>query len=244
MSSGAPDQVGSFHLIRALASISLIAGILVVFVFQLTQPRIEDNRRRAIERAVLQVVPGSVSRRDFVLDEQGLHAIAEKDGKSTVKLYSAYDKDGRFSGIALEASAQGYQAIIRLLYGYQPSCQCITGIKVIQATETPGLGDLIAKDPDFLANFEALDASLKPDHSALINAIVTVKHGRKREPWQIDAISGATVSSMAVGKALNQSASEYLPRLWRHLQQLEQTTFDRHEQPVTSTESNRLESDS
>jgi len=51
---------------------------------------------------------------------------------------------------------------------------------------------------------------------------VTVKHGSKTEPWQIDAISGATVSSKAVGKALNDSAQRLLPAIVRNLAVLEQ----------------------
>jgi len=87
-------------------------------------------------------------------------------------------------------------------------------------TETPGLGDKIATDPAFLANFEALDARLNAVGTALANPIVTVKRGRKTEPWQIDAISGATISAKAVGKALNESTQRLLPRLVPHVSEL------------------------
>ena len=56
-----------------------------------------------------------------------------------------------------------------------------------------------------------------PDAAALAHAIVTVKHGNKIEAWQIDAISGATVSSRAVGKALNDSAQLLVPRIQAQL---------------------------
>ena len=55
---------------------------------------------------------------------------------------------------------------------------------------------------------------------ALVNPIVTVKHGAKQHPWEIDAISGATISAKAVGKALNQSAQSLLPKLLPLVQQL------------------------
>jgi electron transport complex protein RnfG len=86
------------------------------------------------------------------------------------------------------------------------SLAAIIGLQVLSSNETPGLGDKIEKDPDFRANFTALDASLKQE-------IVTVKNGEKTEPWQIDGISGATVSSKAVGKALNESAQFWIPTL-------------------------------
>ncbi len=65
--------------------------------------------------------------------------------------------------------------------------------------ETPGIGDKILTDKDFLANFNALDVQLNADLTALANEVKTVKHGTKTEPWQVDAISGATITSRAVG---------------------------------------------
>jgi electron transport complex protein RnfG len=84
------------------------------------------------------------------------------------------------------------------------------------------LGDKIITDADFVANFDALDARLSSDGQALANEIVTVKHGTKQNPWEIDAISGATISSKAVGKAINQSAKQLLPQLVPHLDKLVQ----------------------
>ncbi len=130
--------------------------------------------------------------------------------------------DGKLRGIALEGAAQGYQDVIKLLYGYDPYCQCITGIKILKMTETPGLGDKIAKDPEFLANFDSLDAQLDSVGTALAEPIVTVKAGTKQHPWEIDAISGATISSNAVGRALNESAQRMAPLIQRYLPELEQ----------------------
>ncbi|WP_428623646.1 RnfABCDGE type electron transport complex subunit G [Sedimenticola sp.] len=208
-------QVSSFVLIRTLGLIALVSGLLVVLVFEWTKPAIEQNKREMIERAVFQVVPGATQRRDFVVTANGIARTG--DG---ITVYAAYDDDNKLRGIAAEAAAQGYQDVIRLLYGYNPECQCITGIRVLKLSETPGLGDKIITDADFVANFNALDASVNASMSALANAIVTVKHGRKQNPWEIDAISGATISSKAVGKALNDSAQQLLPLLVPHIKEL------------------------
>jgi len=50
--------------------------------------------------------------------------------------------------------------------------------------------------------------------------VKTVKHGSKTNPWEIDAISGATVTSKAVGKGINDSAQRLLPLMVPHLDQL------------------------
>lgn len=210
----------SLAMIRALGVIATLSGVLVVLVYQFTQPLIAENKRRAIERAVFQVIPGAVERRDFVVTDNGLESGQQATG---TQIYAGYDGQGELKGIATEAAARGYQDVIRILYGYNPTCECITGISILQSTETPGLGDKIGTDPDFLANFDALDASLNDTRSALRNAIVTVKHGAKTQPWQIDAISGATISAKAIGKMLNDSAQSLLPRLARHTSKLKVT---------------------
>lgn len=205
-----PAPVSSLRMVQVLGGIAMLSGFLVVLTYQLTLPRIQLNKQRAIERAVFQVVPGAVERRDFLVDENGVRP-ASAGGNGT-RVYAAYDAEGKLKGIAAEAAARGYQDVVRLLYGYSPACDCITGFAVLQSTETPGLGDKITKDTKFLANFP-LDARVSADARSLANAIVTVKHGKKTDPWQIDAISGATITSVAVGKALNGSAQTLVPQL-------------------------------
>ena len=93
----------------------------------------------------------------------------------------------------------------------------IIGLQVLESKETPGLGDKIETDPDFLQNFERLDVSLANDQSALANPIVPVKHGEKTHPWEVDGITGATISSVAMAKILNGSAQYWAPRIRANL---------------------------
>jgi len=220
--SNLPPVTPTFAMVRTLAGIAMLAGLLVVLVFQWTKPIIAENKRIAIEQAVSRVVPGAVSKRDFMLGSEGLFADNDSVAGQVEQIYVAYDKAGGFRGIALEAAAAGYQDVIRILYGYNPACQCVTGIKVLKMAETPGLGDKIAFDPTFLKNFEALDGTLNSAGDGLQNAIVTVKQGSKRQPWQIDAISGATVSSNAIGRMINKSGQRMFPLINRHPEVLTQ----------------------
>jgi len=210
----------SVAMLRTLSLVAGISGLLVVLAYQLSMPLIAENKRIAIERALFKVIPGAVSRRNFRVTERGIVPAAEgvTDGPL---IYAGYDDQGRLSGIALEAAAQGYQDVIRLLYSVDPACQCIRGIEVLKMAETPGIGDKIAKDPAFLENFSALDVRLNSAGSGLAHDIVMVKHGTKSEPWQIDAISGATISSRAVARMLNDSARQLLPQIFPHIDQLQ-----------------------
>jgi Na+-translocating ferredoxin:NAD+ oxidoreductase subunit G len=104
-------------------------------------------------------------------------------------------------GAGLPGAARGYQDVIQFLFGYDPECECIIGSKVLKSTETPGAGGQDRHDPVFLENFVALDASLNPEGTGLANPIVLSPSGTKTEPWQIDGISGATISGKAMARA-------------------------------------------
>ncbi len=215
----APPLPSSGRLIATLAGIAMMSGLLVVLVVQVTAPRIAHNERVAVEKAIFSVLPGAVTRANYLVTSNGLTSL-EQDQTSEANVYAGYDEDGRLVGLALEGEARGYQDVVALMYGYNPDTECITGITVLQSTETPGLGDKIETDPEFQENFDCLKAELNEEGTDLKHDIVTVKHGEKTEPWQIDGVSGATVTSKAVGTALRRSTNKLLPLLHDHLDQL------------------------
>ena len=87
----------------------------------------------------------------------------------------------------------------------------------MESKETPGLGDKIEKDPAFLENFEQLDVALANDGAELRNAIVTVKQGEKENAWEVDGITGATISSRAIGDILRESTDYWVPLLHENM---------------------------
>lgn len=107
----------------------------------------------------------------------------------------------------------GYADTIHVLYGYDLDAQTIAGLVVLQSKETPGLGDKIEKDPAFLKNFEALDVRLDAQGAGLANEVVAVKSGAKTKAYEVDGITGATISSKAIAALLQVSASRWAPRL-------------------------------
>jgi electron transport complex protein RnfG len=130
-------------------------------------------------------------------------------------VHAGYAEDGSLVGVAVQAQGMGYQDVIRILYGYDPARDAIIGMQVLASKETPGLGDKIEKDPAFLANFDALDVSLAPDGRSLQHEIAAVKGGEKSHPWQIDGITGATISSKAIAAMLRESSAQWVPAIHR-----------------------------
>ncbi|MBO0612136.1 RnfABCDGE type electron transport complex subunit G [Thiothrix fructosivorans] len=202
----------STSMIVTLGFVTALSGFLIVTAYQTTKPAIEENKRLRIQQTVLEVIKGATAYKPFVITANGDLLEATPDLKGT-NVYAGYDAQGKLMGLAAEGRAQGYSGSVETIYAYSPACECITGVKVIKQTETPGLGDKVITNKDFVANFEKLDAKLDAAGKALANAIVTVKHGSKKNPWEVDAISGATISSRAIAKGLNGSAQEVLPKV-------------------------------
>lgn len=216
----AAELTSSRAMILTLGLVATLCGILIVTAYEGTLPAVNANKRIKLERAVFQVIPGASSMKEFVATTSGIQPASDDAPAGAVKFYAAYDKAGALKGIAAEGAATGYADLVRVLYAYDPDRQVITGIGVVSMRETPGIGDRILTDKDFIKNFEALDVSLAPDMKSLAHAVVTVKHGTKQHPWQIDAISGATVTSKAVGKGINDSTQRLLPLLVPNLAKL------------------------
>lgn len=197
-------------MVATLAAVAAMSGLLIVTVYQVTLPRIKANKARALREAVYQVVPQTKRIRTYVPREDGSLALLEGEDDKAVKFHAGYSEQGKLLGVALEAQGQGYQDVIKVLYGYDPVKEQIVGLKVLESKETPGLGDKIGKDPAFLSNFTALDVALAEDGKTLARKLVVVKNGKKTKPWEIDGITGATISSKAIGKILNDSAASRL----------------------------------
>lgn len=206
-------------MVAVLSGVAALSGLLIVGVFQFTLPFIDANREAMIERAIFTVVPGGASKQVYGYTGNGIEPSPAAAGFGD-RFYAVYDESGALKGVALETSAQGYQDVIRILYGYDPDRQIVTGITVLESKETPGLGDKIGKDPAFLANFDALDAAADPATNLLHNTIVAVKSGQKEDPWEIDGIAGATISSVAIANMLDLGLRRDLPRLRPHIDEL------------------------
>jgi electron transport complex protein RnfG len=111
-------------------------------------------------------------------------------------VYGGYDEQGDFVGYAMPGAGPGFQDTIALLYGYLPHDKKVVGMEILESRETPGLGDKIYKDADFVAEFS--DLSVEPE-------IVAVKKGTGTLDNHVDAITGATISAKAVVRIINET---------------------------------------
>ncbi|MBM3243339.1 MAG: RnfABCDGE type electron transport complex subunit G [Candidatus Omnitrophica bacterium] len=105
-----------------------------------------------------------------------------KDGGETV-YYRCLDSEGKFIGVAFKASGKGYAGEVKTLVGMLKNGE-ITGIKILSQNETPGLGSRITAS-SFTSQFK--------DKGSLAN---------------VEAITGATISSRAVIDSVKKRAEE------------------------------------
>lgn len=209
-----PASPGPAKIYGVVLGVGLLCALAIVLVYEVTKPIIRANRIAMRQRAILEVLPGATTSGAFLLDGatgelQSQPPASESEGL----IFAGYADDGSLVGLAIETQGMGYADIIRVLYGYSFDKQAVIGTRVLESRETPGLGDQIEKNETFLANFEALDVSLDKDTTALANPIAFVKPGEKTNAWEIDGITGATISSRAMAKMLRESTATWIPKL-------------------------------
>jgi electron transport complex protein RnfG len=202
-------KTSPWQMYRAIVGIGAFCALLIVSVFMATAPRIAENQARFLAAAVSEVLPAAVTTVAVDIGENG--ELVETSETLTLPAFLGYGADGELVGAVVTGQGMGYQDNIRILFSYSFEKKAIIGFKVLDSKETPGLGDKVEKEPHFLANFDALDARVSEDGNSLANVIVTVKQGEKTEPWQLDGITGATITSDAIGMILNNSAQLWVP---------------------------------
>ncbi len=216
-----PSDQSPLRIYAIVLSVGVLCSLAIVTTYEWTRPIIAQNRIEQRRRAILDVVPQADSIQAFAFDEdeQSFRPVPENSDDGGL-VFAGFNDSGDLVGLALAARGMGYQDSIELLYGYDPASERVVGIRVLESRETPGLGDRIETDEDFLENFKQLDVSVAEDGQSLAHEITFVKPGEKEEAWQIDGITGATISSRAVAEMLRESTNTWLPRVQRSLNNL------------------------
>jgi electron transport complex protein RnfG len=181
---------GMLKLVATLTFAGMISGLAIVGSYVATLPKIQPTSRRPS------------SGRSSTCCRDRLIAV-EAPAKGEKAIYAAYDSTGAFVGFAIPSEGPGFQDTIQLIYGFKTTDRKIVGMQVLDSRETPGLGDKILKDEKFLAEFHAL--TVTPE-------VVAIK-GQGTNPNEVDAITGATISSKAIVKIINAANVEWLGRL-------------------------------
>jgi electron transport complex protein RnfG len=208
------EKVG-WPMYRTLVGIGLICALVIVTTFEATFPIIKVNRQRALEAAIYRVLADTKSFAALTLNGESLdrkNHLQKASKSSSPTIYACFDAQQRLIGFAIPAQGMGYQDAIDLLYGYSTQSESIKGLVVLQNRETPGLGSKI-ESRRFLENFSNIEINLKSIGDQWQHPLELIRNTHKTHSRQIDAITGATISSQAVVSILNRSLAFWLPIL-------------------------------
>ena len=198
------ETVSTFRLVATLAIAGALAGLLIVLVNQHTKPIIDKYKAEQLQIAVYEVLPDVERYNTFYLVDDALSLSLPDGAKESEykRIYVGYDSASKVSGVAISRGESGFQDVVQVIFGFDPVSGKLSGMKVLDSKETPGLGDKIFKDLDFVKQFFA-----GPE-----TPLVGVKSGAgKGQPNEIDTITGATISSKVVISIINNGLKEWRP---------------------------------
>lgn len=174
-----------------LFAITLIAGLALGFVNELTKEPIAYQQELKIQKACTTVFTDAASFE--VLPVQGG---AMANGVEIGTIYKALAEDGTLLGYVINTtSSEGYGGDIALMMGVRMD-GTLNGISLLEIAETPGLG------------MQAEDV-LVPQYAGKNAAAFTYTKSGAMNDSEIDAISGATVTTEAVNNAVNGGLSYF-----------------------------------
>ena len=175
-------------MVIVLTVITALSGAILATWDGVTKPMIEYHKLQALKAAISDVLPPYDN-------------YEEKDINGNKVYIGKIDGSMQPVGIAFKVEGSGFQGNISIMVGVDPSFTSITGIKVLEQIETPGLGTKIVEDPSNKSNIfwfpeQFTDVVIEPE-------IVVLKNKIPQKPNEVQAISGATISSKAVVRILN-----------------------------------------
>lgn len=160
--------------------ITAVTGLVLGGIYTMTLEPIRAAKEKEKMAALAQTLPGAS---DF--DE-----VECPGDNGPVKEVNKGSADGKAVGYNITVTPKGYGGLIEMVVGIDNEGR-LMDIKILSHTETPGLGAKAA-DPAFSGQF----------HEKKVNEIVVTTNPPAADN-EIQAISGATITSKAVASGVN-----------------------------------------
>ena len=182
-----------------LTVITLAAGILLGIVYEITKDPIQRTREQAKQEAYKVVMKEASEFEEYKEFDEKEAEKALKESCITGCYVNgasvARNKDGEEIGYVISTtSKEGYGGEIQISVGIL-SDGTVSGIEILSISETAGLG-MEADEPEFKRQFK--------------NVITEKFEVKKDNPaGNVDALSGATITTRAVTNAVNAGISYY-----------------------------------
>ncbi|GAA0744949.1 RnfABCDGE type electron transport complex subunit G [Clostridium oceanicum] len=173
-----------------LLLVTAVAGLILGGAFLVTKDPIAKQVAKTNSEAMKEVLPKADS-----------FEIMDGKSKGNVTEVNEGKKSSDVSGYAIKVLTKGYGGQIEMMVGVSKEGE-VKGIKILSHSETPGLG-ANAPQPKFSGQFKG-----KPTDKKL--EVVKTAPANKSE---VQAITGATITSRAVTKGVNEAVDYYKAEL-------------------------------
>ncbi|HOQ16112.1 MAG TPA: RnfABCDGE type electron transport complex subunit G [Defluviitaleaceae bacterium] len=161
--------------------ITAVSGGLLGFAYEITKEPIAEQVRLANEEAMV---------KSFPQGEKFKKIEAEiPEDSNVVEIHAVY-KGNVLEGFVVKVLSKGFGGPIEMTVGVSKDGM-VQGVSILGHSETPGLGAK-AQEDDFLSRYQGKSGIL-----------TVVKTGASKDN-EIEAISGATITSKAVTDGINE----------------------------------------
>ncbi|MBW1895450.1 MAG: RnfABCDGE type electron transport complex subunit G [Deltaproteobacteria bacterium] len=177
------------RMVVVLTLVSVVAAALLSYVAELTTPLIREHALRELRQGISDVLPG-------------LQDYEERFKEDGFEIYEGKNEEGNTVGFAIVRTGAGFSDTIKLIFGVSADFSKIYSLKVLEQKETPGLGAKIVRELPFLQFWRGV---------SIAEPIRYAKPPRPKEQLEeneINAITGATISSEAVVAAVNNAVED------------------------------------
>ena len=179
-----------FNMILTLLVITVVAGISLGYINDLTKGPKEAARLAKKTRSLEAVLP------DFSNDPiDEMELITAGATTDSLEFYPAYGNDIPVGAAVIGWSNRGYNGLVKVMVGFNPDGS-INNAVVLEQKETPGLGTKIKDDP-FISQLRGKDPA-------------NFKLMVKKDKGDVDALTGATISSRAFLEATQKAYEAYM----------------------------------
>ncbi|MEE9487630.1 MAG: RnfABCDGE type electron transport complex subunit G [Candidatus Brocadiales bacterium] len=194
-----------------LGIIAMVTSVGVGATYVITKDKIARKEASRRMEALLTVLPGM---------EGAPVQLTPSDTKPEDNVYKGQGKDGSTVGYAALGKAQGYSSTLKVMVGLSSDMDKVLGIKVLYQAETPGLGTRIIEVPTTKTLWTMFFGDEKADATEEVSltpwfcdqfigkTLNQLEVVRQEDPSKIIAITGATITTRAVVKAVQDAIAK------------------------------------
>ena len=179
-------------MVVVLTILCLVSGGLLAKLNEVTKEPIAQQVLKLVTGPVLDSMFEDASNKPVYEDPDGHFSL--NDGTQDREIFVA-KYDGEPKVVAFETSGKGYGGDVGLMVAIDVNEDKLMAVSVTTSMETAGLGSRAKSDPSFAAQFSGL---------ALDNEKKVTSDG-----GEINALSGATITSRAVCSAVTEAQDVY-----------------------------------